>query len=537
MSDDMWRRREGRGEDSETSEFGGPLFPEDPADDPAGDHADNVDDTGGGGRRLSFGPDDTGPLPHWTAPPTGEIPRLEPQSRAHDADDEDDDADDVDVWSTFTTESPVWRDDDPATVTGVMEQVPNDFGPGRDPSGGYDRPTGRPPRTDASGEVGLDEYGSYYHEPSGEVSTGLVRPYGRAAERGSDPSGSVPIPRREPGRITIGTDPSGTPRRSPEPGRRRSGPPPRAGRPAGPPRGVAPQTPRNMQTAVVAGLVLAGAFIAALMIHELIVLGVIVAVLVIAGYEYLGKVTEKGYRPAVVAGLVACAAAPIAAYNFGERALPVVIVLAFIVGAAGFIGAHGVESGPLPNMAITTLGVVWIAVLGAYAALILRFSTGPVLIDATYLTPGGNVGTDTLLLIAIGVAANDIGALVVGSAVGKTPLRAWISPSKTIEGLVGGSLATVISLFIASKLVKDISFWSDTSDALILALVIVVFAPLGDLTESMFKRNLDIKDFGSVVQGHGGVLDRFDGFLFALPASYYATLFLFKERMEAAGLL
>ena len=59
---------------------------------------------------------------------------------------------------------------------------------------------------------------------------------------------------------------------------------------------------------------------------------------------------------------------------------------------------------------------------------------------------------------------------------------------------------------------------------LLLGLVIAVMAPLGDLTESMFKRNLDIKDFGTIVQGHGGVLDRFDGYLFALPAAYYYTL-------------
>ena len=54
-------------------------------------------------------------------------------------------------------------------------------------------------------------------------------------------------------------------------------------------------------------------------------------------------------------------------------------------------------------------------------------------------------------------------------------------------------------------------------------MVIAVFAPLGDLTESMFKRNLDVKDFGALVRGHGGVLDRFDAFLFVLPVAYYVT--------------
>lgn len=544
MSDDMWRRREGRGDESETGEFGGPLFP-DGADD-QDDEPDDSDDTAG--RRLSFGPDDTGPLPHWTAPPTGEIPRMAP-TPAPEGD--DDDSDEVDVWSTFTTESPVWRDDDAATATGVMEQVPNEFGTGRDPSGGFDRSggfhrdepsgsfertTGQNPRTDSTAgyDAGYGSGGSGgYGDPNADTSTGMGRLYGRSAERGSDPSGSVPIPpRRDPGRITIGTDPSGAPRRTPDPGRRRSGPTPRGARPSGPARGVPPTVgvPRNMQSAVVAGAVLAAVFIAALMIDPKVVLGIIVIVLAIAAYEYFGKVTEKGYRPAIVPGLVACAVAPIAAYNFGERALPMVIVLTLIVSAAGFVGASGVESGPLPNVAITTLGVVWIAVLGSYAALILRLSSGPVLFDGVYATVGRNVGTDTLLMIALGIAANDIGALLVGSAVGKSPLRAWISPSKTIEGLLGGTLATVVTLFVASKLMDDLSFWSDTSDALLLAAVIAVFAPLGDLTESMFKRNLDVKDFGTIVQGHGGVLDRFDGFLFALPAAYYVTLHLLLER-------
>src|SRR5262245_51952362 len=149
MSDDEWgderRRRDSRDVD-ESEEFGGPLFPDMPA--AGGDEGHNgpADDTGQ--RRLRFGPDDTGPLPHWTAPPTGEIPKLGTPPPAPGG--SDDDADDVDVWSTFTTESPVWRDDDP--VTTVMDQVqrgPDTTGdqgrppgtPGGDPSSRYDRPS------------------------------------------------------------------------------------------------------------------------------------------------------------------------------------------------------------------------------------------------------------------------------------------------------------------------------------------------------------------------------------------------------------
>jgi phosphatidate cytidylyltransferase len=416
-----------------------------------------------------------------------------------------------------------------------MEQVHNDFGAGRDPSrsferddtsSAYDRPTGQTSRTDATGGYdagfGSGGYGGY-GEPSGEISTGMSRPYGRTAERGSDPSGSVPLPpRREPGRITIGTDPSGMPRRTPDPGRRRSGPPPRPGRPGGSARGVpTAAVPRNMSNALIVGAGLAVAFVIALMIDPKVVLAIIVVVLAIAAYEYFGKVTEKGYRPAVAPGIAACVCAPLAAYWLGDATLPLVVAFAFMAGAGGFIGSSGVESGPLPNMAITTMGVVWIGLLGSYAALILRYSTA--------LEFGGpnHHGTDTLFMLALGVAANDIGALFVGSAVGKTPLRAWISPSKTIEGFLGGAFLTFIALFIASKL-NDKSDWSDMSNVMWLVLVIAVLAPMGDLTESMFKRNLEIKDFGTIIQGHGGVLDRFDGFLFALPGVYYLTWVLFR---------
>jgi phosphatidate cytidylyltransferase len=467
MSDEMWRRRE-REPSNPDDEFGGPLFPD---EDPAA-ATDRPDDTGE--RRLSFGPNDTGPLQHWTDPPTGEVPRMAPAASS-----DDDSADeDVDVWSSFTTESPIWRDDASDDPTGGT------------PSGGVDR--------DMTGEVRPDA-----------ISEPMSRP----------PSGEIPLepPRREPGRITIGTDPSGVPRRPAQGSRRRgAAAQTRSGRPAGPARtsAVHAPPPRNLPAAIGAGLVLAALYVILTLWRPVGVIALITIVLAIAAFEYFGKVTEKGYRPAVAPGLAACVAAPLVAYWVGDSGLPLVISFAFIAGAIGFIGAPGVESGPLPNMAVTTMGVVWIGLLGAYAALIVRWSN----------TIGDHVGTDTLFVVVLGVVANDIGALLVGSSLGKTPLRAWISPGKTVEGLIGGTVLTLLVLFIVGLTGRS-DTWS-TGHLLLLGVVIAVFAPLGDLTESMFKRNLDVKDFGALVSGHGGVLDRFDAFLFVLPISYYVALVL-----------
>ena len=279
---------------------------------------------------------------------------------------------------------------------------------------------------------------------------------------------------------------------------------------------------RNLPLAIASGLVLAAVFLAAVMWRPAAAVAFITVLLGLAAIEYFSKVTEKGYRPAVAAGVAACVAAPLAAYWVGDAAIPLVIALGFFAGAIGFIGAESIESGPMPNMAITTLGVVWIGILGSFAALILRWST---------FGGGTPWGTDTLVLVAIGVVANDVGAYFVGSAFGRTPLRGWISPNKSIEGFLGGAALTLIVMLIIG--LRDFSdTWSSTSDLLMLGAVIAIMGPLGDLTESMFKRNLDVKDFGSIIRGHGGVLDRFDGFLFCLPAVYY--LFLVVEPWAAA---
>ncbi|MEM1334114.1 MAG: phosphatidate cytidylyltransferase, partial [Actinomycetota bacterium] len=424
MSDDIWRqddtnatgssrRQPGRYESEmdefAPDEFGGPLF----GDDSGGVSAPTADasaSTGDDTSSLSLR-DDTGSMPHWTEPPTGDLPPIGSTS------DEGDD-DGLDVWSTFTTDSPVWKEgdrvDEPSGVVARRDRAQPADPTGElswedDPSGGTAGATGEQVTT--APEVD-DEDGV---EAAATAATGTV-------QIGEDAVDDA----REPARITIGTDPSGMPRR-PEPAR----------------RGAAPQRPpsarpqpggsdkRNLPVAVLAGLILAGSFLALTLWRPLGSLVFVTIVLALAGVEYFGKVSEKGYRPAVAPGLAAIVAAPLTAYWVGEAGLPLVIVLAFMAGALSFIGARGIESGPMPNMAITSLGITWIGIMGSYAAL---------MIDWSNFGGGTPWGTDTLVLTAIGIVANDVGAYFVGSAFGRTPLRAWISPGKSVEGFLGGTI-------------------------------------------------------------------------------------------------
>jgi len=453
MSDEAWRRRNR----DEEEQFGPPLF------------GDDSTDPTQPGERISFGVADTGPLPHWTEPATGQLPSTLGTSEPVDH------TDDLDVWSSFSGNAPVWSDD--PTPTGEFEM---------------------PARASAPSErTPGDIYDEDLEDPTAQ-------------------------PRRGQGRITIGTDPTDDRMGRPMPagrGRNQRGEIARGARPTARPSSTpaAAQSGRNMPMATAVGLGLLAVFIGSLLIAPAAAVALVILIIGLASVEFFGRVTDKGYRPATVVGILACAAFPLAAYWVGERSLPVLMFVAFVAGCLTFITASSLESSPLPNMAVTTLGITWIGFTGAFAALILAHST---VATMTAATVSKSIGTDTLFLIMLGVVANDVGALFVGSAAGRTPLRQWISPNKTVEGLIGGTLMTMLAMIVVGVADKSTT-WNTTGDLLILGVVIAIAAPLGDLTESMFKRNLDVKDFGTLVKGHGGVLDRFDGFLFTLPAVYY----------------
>ncbi|MEM9822568.1 MAG: phosphatidate cytidylyltransferase [Bacteroidota bacterium] len=163
---------------------------------------------------------------------------------------------------------------------------------------------------------------------------------------------------------------------------------------------------------------------------------------------------------------------------------------------------------PFANVAYIVLGIVY---LGCPFALLFLIAM-----------KGGNYSPNIVLGMLLLTWANDTGAYFVGSKLGKTPLFPRISPKKTWEGSMGG---VVIGLLVAWLLSWFFPLYS-TLEWLGLALVVVVFGALGDLVESMLKRSLKIKDSGNILPGHGGMLDRFDAFIFVIPFVMAYLLFI-----------
>jgi len=203
------------------------------------------------------------------------------------------------------------------------------------------------------------------------------------------------------------------------------------------------------------------------------------------------------------------AASPIGTYAKGEAAVPLVLFATLLVGAVWYILGVA-EEHPLANLGITLLGVIYVGVFGAFATLMLRLDDLPDL-------PGEH-GVGILLVAVAGAVLYDVGGLFGGRRFGRRPLSK-ASPNKTIEGLLAGCLASIVGVLIFGTIASPLA----PGQLLILGLAVAVAAPIGDLTESVMKRDLGIKDFSNLIPGHGGVLDRFDSLLFVLPATYYVV--------------
>ena len=164
----------------------------------------------------------------------------------------------------------------------------------------------------------------------------------------------------------------------------------------------------------------------------------------------------------------------------------------------------------------------WKHIAASFAAFIYIAVPMGLMNSFFFLGNGGMSFPWILLSLFILVWANDVFAYLIGSAIGKHKLFERLSPKKTWEGSVGGFVFTLVFAWLFSLVASNYSL----SQWLVLGMIISITANLGDLAESLLKRNAGVKDSGTIFPGHGGVLDRFDAVLFATPFVYFYLFIL-----------
>ena len=228
----------------------------------------------------------------------------------------------------------------------------------------------------------------------------------------------------------------------------------------------------------------------------------VAAAVALAALELLTALRQRGFKPAIPAVLVGLVAMVAATYRNGDGGVTIVAVISVLTIMVWYLlGAE--RDRPVVNIAVSLLVFGYAAMAASSAALLLR--------------PRDGVG---LLFAAIACTVGyDVVGYFVGSFLGRNKLAPEISPNKTVEGLAGGMLGAVL---VGAVVFGKITWhpWTTLAHGAMVGLVVAVAAPLGDLVESMMKRDLGMKDMGTLLPGHGGVLDRIDSMLFSVPAVF-----------------
>jgi phosphatidate cytidylyltransferase len=205
-------------------------------------------------------------------------------------------------------------------------------------------------------------------------------------------------------------------------------------------------------------------------------------------------------RPVKLAGFLGLIALVLAAH-YGSQFQMVLVTAAFVPAVFALTMTGPRRRSPTLAMAVTLLGVVWIGFAIAHAVLLRDLHHGDaILVD-----------------VLVGTFVGDTGAYFGGRMFGQRPLAPTLSPNKTVEGLLIGMVFALAGVWFAG-LYQD---WFSNTQALLLGIGVALAAPVGDLFESLIKREAGAKDTGRLFGAHGGALDRLDAALFAIPVGYY----------------
>ena len=242
----------------------------------------------------------------------------------------------------------------------------------------------------------------------------------------------------------------------------------------------------------------------------------------LGAWEYFRIARAGGSTPLAGIGIPLAAAIPllIHAHYLGltrthAGAMAFLLTAGVVIALAIFsvaIWTRRVAGKPLTAVAVTVFGVVYTGATLSYGYL-LRYHDYAV---------GAAAGTALMMFPVLLTWAQDTGAYAVGRTMGRHKLIPAISPGKTVEGAIGGILITVAVswLYVRLALVPYAQLGLRPRDIILFGILISISAQVGDLAESLIKREAGVKDSSRIIPGHGGVLDRFDSLLFVLPVAY-----------------
>ena len=238
-----------------------------------------------------------------------------------------------------------------------------------------------------------------------------------------------------------------------------------------------------------------------------------------AAYEFYGLSQRyKGLRPLTVFGMLWVLLFILSPY-FDKiprlsniQPMPLLLVTAVILPLIILLWRKGKENA-FANWAWTVAGILYIGWLLSYMIALRNISTGQAV----------DYGRGWIFLMIFSTFASDICAYLAGRSFGKHKLAPYVSPNKTWEGTIAGLAGSVVVCLV---LVWVFSLPLNYIEAIILGLLISIMGQLGDLVKSLFKRNVDVKDSGNVLPGHGGFIDRMDSLAFAGVTVFYFVQFV-----------
>jgi len=243
--------------------------------------------------------------------------------------------------------------------------------------------------------------------------------------------------------------------------------------------------------------------------------GLVLVINLLSQYEFY-KLTElKQMLPLKILGLVGTILITISFYKFDPEKLWLIILILFYITL--LIELFRNKASATLNIAATTWGLFYPTVFFSFHILIREL---PHSLDNIDYAAGGR----WILFMLVTIWICDTAAYFIGSAIGKHKLFPRVSPNKTVEGAIAGFIFAIITAYIFHIIyIKQLSL----VDCLIIGVIVGILGQVGDLVESLFKRDVGVKDTSGILPGHGGFLDRFDAPLFVAPLVYLYLRFIF----------